>query len=115
MNELIIALLGGGVLAQLAGTLATLRQNRRRIDADSLGTEVAALEKTISLLSDNYERQAQSHRAETESLRADVASLRARVNELTGEVERLNAENRRLRAGIPARADGGLMRAVSPA
>lgn len=97
MNELIIALLGSGVLAQLVGTLATLRQNRRQLNASALGGEVAALEKTISLLSDNYDRQAATHRTETEELRKELTALRSRVNELTAELDRLRSENCRLR------------------
>lgn len=97
MNEIVIALLGSGVLAQLVATLATLRQNRRQINASALGGEVAALEKTISLLSDNYDRQSATHRTETEELRKELTALRARVNELTAEIERLRSENRRLR------------------
>ncbi|MEE1022209.1 MAG: hypothetical protein U0L83_03610 [Muribaculaceae bacterium] len=82
MNDIIIALLGGGAFVQLVNSFATMRQNRRRINADALGIEVGALEKTIEVLQNSFEREMERHKAETASLRAEIASLRAEIDTL---------------------------------
>ncbi len=82
MNDTIIALLGGGAFVQLINSLATMRQNRRRINADSLGIEVGALEKTIEVLQNSFEREMQRHKTETAALRAEIETLRTEINTL---------------------------------
>ena len=82
MKDIILALLGGGAAVQLINTLATLRPSRRKIEADSLGVEVNALERTIEVLQKNFELENQRHRQEVETLRAEIDSLRAEVASL---------------------------------
>ena len=82
MKEIIIGLLGGGALVQLVNMLATLRPSRRSIDSQSLGNEVAALEKTITVLQDNFDREVKRHQAEGAALRAEITSLRSELDTL---------------------------------
>ncbi len=82
MKEIIIGLLGGGALVQLVNMLATLRPSRRSIDSQSLGNEVAALEKTITVLQDNFDREVKRHQAEVAALRAEITSLRSELDTL---------------------------------
>lgn len=79
---LVAALLGGGVLAELARVLLLLRPSRRRENAAALGTEVEALEKTISVIYSQFEALARCYAEQTAALRAEVARLQARVAEL---------------------------------
>lgn len=80
--NLAAALLGGGVMAELARMLLMLRPSRRRENAEALGTEVAALEKTISVIYSQFEALSRSYAEETSALRAEVARLQKRVAEL---------------------------------
>lgn len=89
MKEMLIGLLGGGALVQLFTGLATLRQNRRQMNASALGAEVEALEKTIAVLSANMERQNEVHRAEVEAMRSEIADLQRSKTALETEVRRL--------------------------
>lgn len=82
MKEIIIGLLGGGALVQLLNVAGTLRQSRRSLDSQSLGNEVAALEKTITLLQDNFEREVKRHQTEVAALRAEIVSLRSELDSL---------------------------------
>lgn len=77
-----MALLSGGALVQLVNIMATLKPSRRSMDSLSLGNEVAALEKTISVLQANFERENERHQREVESLQAEIAGLRAEVDRL---------------------------------
>lgn len=79
-TELLIALLGGGSLVQIATALLTFRQNRRQLNASALGTEVEALEKTIAVIHENFERANKAHREETERLVKRITELE-RANE----------------------------------
>ena len=101
MKELILGLLGGGAVTQLLNTLATLRQNRRQINAAALGTEVEALEKTIAVLYANLERQNALHREEVKELRGEIAALRREKQALEERVRRLGEQ---LRSVAPRRA-----------
>lgn len=103
MTDLIIGLLGGGALVQLASLLTTWRQNRRQMAASALGGEVEALEKTIAVLNSNFEQATERHRRETNELRDELERLRRECSSLRAEVMRLR-ENRlrdslRLRGG----------------
>lgn len=91
MKDIILALLGGGAAVQLANTLATLRPSRRKMDADSLGVEVGALERTIGVLQKNFELENSRHRQEVEILRAEISSLRAEVASLRAEADMLRS------------------------
>ena len=95
MKEIIIALLGGGAAVQVANTLATLRQNRRQLNAEALGTEVAALERTISVLRENFERENERQREEITVLRQEIRFLHNENGRLQVEINRL----RQSRAG----------------
>ena len=88
-------------MTQLLNTLATLRQNRRQINAAALGTEVEALEKTIAVLYANQERQHALHREEVKELRSEIAALRREKQALEERVRRLGEQ---LRSVAPRRA-----------
>lgn len=92
MTELIIGLLGGGALVQLATLLTTWRQSRRQIDAGALGGEVEALEKTINVLHSNFEQANERHRREQAELLDELQRLRAECASLRAEVVRLRQE-----------------------
>lgn len=96
MKELILGLLGGGAVTQLLNTLATLRQNRRQINAAALGPEVEALEKTITVLYANQERQNALHREEVKELRGEIAALRREKQALEERVRRLGEQLRKV-------------------
>lgn len=72
MKEIIIALLGGGAFVQLC---------------HMLGTEVAALERTINVIYKQFEESVQRHAGE-------VASLREEIKRLQDEVARLEQQVR---------------------
>ena len=74
---------------QVANTLATLRRNRRQLNAEALGTEVAALEKTISVLRENFERENERQREEITVLRQEIRFLHNENGRLQGEINRL--------------------------
>ena len=80
--NLAVALLGGGVMAELARVLLMLRPSRRRENAAALGAEVEALEKTIGVIYSQFETMARCYAEQTAALRAEVARLQARVAEL---------------------------------
>lgn len=101
MNELLIALLGGGTIAQLAATVLTLRQNRRQMNAAALGAEVDALEKSIRVLYDNYERSEQAHQRERDRLTARVEAAENECRRLREKVDRLEQTVRALRRLLP--------------
>lgn len=82
MNDIVLGLLGGGVLVQLLNILFTFRQNRRQLNASALGGEVEALERTIKVLSDNLVRETARHNEESERLRAQIRRLEQEVVEL---------------------------------
>lgn len=86
---MLIGLLGGGALVQLFTGVATLRQNRRQMNASALGAEVEALEKTIAVLSANLERQNEVHRVEVEAMRREIDDLQRSKTTLETEVRRL--------------------------
>lgn len=75
MTELIITLLGGGVLVQLLQTMLTLRQSRRQISSTALGAEVSALECAIKTLEHNLA-------STTEYYQAEITRLRDRIRDL---------------------------------
>lgn len=87
MKEIIIALLGGGAFVQLCHMLGTLTPERRRTNAEALGTEVAALERTINVIYKQFEESVQRHAGE-------VASLREEIKRLQDEVARLEQQVR---------------------
>ncbi len=79
MTEIILGVLGGGAAVQLVNTLAMVRQNRRRLNAEALGLEIAALERTIEVLQKNFELENERHRKEVAALRAEIERLRSRM------------------------------------
>lgn len=90
MKELILGLLGGGTIVQALNLIYTGRPNARQINAQALGTEVSALERTIILLKDNLEAEMQRHERER-------IALVARIDELTEETAMLRREINALR------------------
>ena len=87
MKEIILALLGGGAIVQVANIFATLRPSRRRMHADARGLEVNALEKTIVVLQENFERENERHRQEVAALRCEIDSLRSELVSLRSRYE----------------------------
>ena len=82
MKETILGLLGGGVLVQALNVLATLRPTRRKADADALGAEVTALERTINLIYSKFEESERRAAEREQRLQSEIERLRARVREL---------------------------------
>lgn len=97
MTELVLGLLGGGAAVQIINFILTLRQNRRRMDAEALGAEVSALEKTILLLYNNFEREVAAHKHDVRELQEQLELLRRSKALLEKEVARLRAQVERLR------------------
>lgn len=97
MPELIMGLFGGGVIGQMVSSILTARPNRRQINAQALGTEVAALERTIRLLRENMEAEIKAHAEERESLRQEIRGLNSRIASLNESIAELRAENAQLR------------------
>lgn len=89
MKELIIGLLGGGVITQLASLLLSARGNNRQLNANALGSEVEALERTINLLRSNLEAEFARHEQERVALLSEIETLRNRVRELQLQVAEL--------------------------
>lgn len=100
--ELIIGLLGGGVVSQLVQALVNRRAAGRQMNAGALTTEVEAMSQTIRLLRESMEEEIKSHAAEREALMREVRRLHRRVSALTEAMHRLRVENRRLRVGQDA-------------
>ncbi len=96
--ELILGLFGGGVLGQLCMALVNRTANRRQINAQALGGEVAALEQTIRLLRESMEAEVRSHAEERESMRREIRGLNDRISQLNESIIALRGENARLRA-----------------
>lgn len=92
MKELFLGLLGGGTLVQVINSIYTGRPNARQINANALGAEVSALERTIILLKDNLEAEMQRHERERQL-------LVQRIDDLTAETMRLRSELNELRNG----------------
>lgn len=84
MNEIIIGLLGGGVLVEVLNLVLNRRASRRQMDATSLGTEVTALEAAISTLQGNLERT-------TAYYQSEIERLQGRIRELEGIVASFSA------------------------
>lgn len=82
MKDVMIGLLGGGTIVQILNLLLTGRPARRRANADALGAEVAALEKTINVIYSRFEDLAMRYATETAALRSEIDSLRSRIVEL---------------------------------
>lgn len=77
LTELLIGLMGGGVLVQLVQTLLTLRQNRRQINSAALGSEVSAMQEAIRTLQENLENTTRYYRGEIERLQTHIRQLEA--------------------------------------
>jgi len=101
MKEIVIALLSGGAIVQVANMLATLRQNRRQLNASALGTEVAALEKTICVLQSNFENENRRHREEITELRTEVKTLQGENMRLRTELSFLRRRGGAYQLKIP--------------
>ena len=99
MKELIIGLLGGGVITRLVELLLSARPNSRQRHANAPGAEVEALESTINLLRANLEAEFARHEQEKRVLADEIAALRARIAELDKKVESLTAERAMILAG----------------
>lgn len=100
--ELLIGLFGGGVIGQLIVPLLTARPNRRQINAQAFGTEVAALEQTIRLLRESMESEIKNHAEEREAMRKEIRGLNHRIAGLNESIAALRAENAQLRSDITA-------------
>lgn len=85
-------------MVQLFTAAATLRQNRRQLDASALGTEVAALEKTISVLHTSLERQKTLYEEECGALRKRICQLEEHVESLQREISELISGGKGVRA-----------------
>lgn len=96
MKELIIGLLGGGAISQILTTIFSARSSSRQVNANALGSEVEALERTINLLRSNLETEFARHEKERQSLLSEIDQLRKRIRELDERIVRLSAENREL-------------------
>lgn len=91
--ELIIGLLGGGVVSQMVQALVNRRAAGRQMNANALSTEVEAMSQTIKLLRESMEEEIRNHAAEREALLREVRRLHRRVNALTEALHRLRAHN----------------------
>ncbi len=99
MTDLLIGILGGGAVVQLVDTVIHRRQNARQINANALGTEVQALERTIVLLKENLEAEMERHRRDRDDLLARITELERRNEEMHRELEHLRSrrENREIK------------------
>ncbi len=98
MKNLILGLLGGGVVVQLLNFMVSARPNRRRLTAEALDSEITALEHTLQVLSDNIELTDRRHHLESEKMKLEIERLEKRVEELSKTIENLREENLKLRA-----------------
>lgn len=106
MKELIFGLLGGGVVVQLLNLLVSARPSRRKLTAEALDVEIAVLERTLKVMSDNMEMTNQRHVAEINGLKSEIHRLEKRVGELTDMLEKVKIENLRLQ-NIVSTIDAG--------
>jgi peptidoglycan hydrolase CwlO-like protein len=97
MKELLMGLLGGGVMVQLFNAIVSARPTQRQMNATALGSEVEALEKTINLLKDNLEAEIMRHAAERKELMERIEMLNGRIQELGKAIEVLREENHNLK------------------
>lgn len=88
MKEILLALIGGGAIVQLANLVAVWRPTRRRANAEALGAEVEALERTINVIYTRFESMSKLHAGQMAQMRDQVAALRSRVAQLEGELLR---------------------------
>jgi hypothetical protein len=105
MKELILGLFGGGVVVQLLNTLIHRTANQRQLNANALGTEVSALERTIVLLRENLEAEIQRHDRERQLLTERIDALTAQTLSLTADIAQLREENATLRKQLQAHTD----------
>lgn len=88
MKEIVLALIGGGALVQLANLMVVWRPTRRRANAEAMGAEVEALERTINVIYTKFESLSKLHAAQMAQMRSQVEMLRSRVAQLEGELAR---------------------------
>ena len=101
-ETLIVSLLGGGVLTQIVTAVLHARQNARQLNANALGTEVQALERTISLLKENLEAEIKRHDREREQLMGRITQLEEQAEKMRATLKQLHMENVRLSAEMEA-------------
>lgn len=76
MLEILLGLLGGGGAVQLLNMFINRSASRRQMNAESLGKEVEALERTIVVLESTFEKEVNRLRGEIDRLEKEVAALR---------------------------------------
>lgn len=92
MMSIILSLLGGGALVELLNFAFHYRSNRRQLNANALGTEVEALERTITVLKESLEAEIERHNREREQLTQRIADLNAKVESLSDELRRVRLQ-----------------------
>lgn len=97
MKELILGLLGGGVVVQLLNLFISARPNRRRLTAEALDAEISALEHTLKVMTENIEIETRRHALERRELKEEILRLENRITELTESLDNLRTDNLRLR------------------
>jgi peptidoglycan hydrolase CwlO-like protein len=97
MKEIILAILGGGAAVELLNVVLHRTANSRQLNANALGSEVAALERTIVLLRENLEAEIQRHDRERQALTDRIDKLSEKIVTLNADIESLRKENAMLR------------------